>query len=67
MNFQQMNAAVDEAKQTLKTADYAVTDMSKMLVGRLRKVENNYQGAKALAALKKELSQYNVRTGEWKN
>jgi len=67
MNWKEMNEAVDSARITLRNADYAANSISKLMVGRLRNVQDNYQGHETLAALKKELQQYNARTGEWKN
>lgn len=67
MNYIEMQNAIDDAENTLRLADSATTKTAKMLVGRLRKVTDSYQGRKTLSKLKKELSQYNARTGEWKN
>ena len=67
MNFDEMNSAVQDAERTIRIANTTTSKLLKMLVGRLRTVDNNYQSRKALAALKKELSQYNVKSGTWKS
>lgn len=61
MNYSEMRIALDTAKQTLKNADYCANDLAKMLIGRLRKVNCNQ-----LDQLKRELKDYNMKTGHWK-
>lgn len=62
MTLSDMERAIDEAKADLDRADMQATRMARMLLGRLRKVESTY----ALGRLKRELSQYNAHTGQWK-
>lgn len=62
--YDDMHAAVRLAEHTLKAADKEATAMAKLLIGRLRKVEDwNHS---TLKSLKKELDQFNARTGQWK-
>ena len=60
--FDQMRAAVKEARTTLYAADNANHQIARILVGRLRQC-NHIQ----LAELKKELKQFNAHTGVWKS
>lgn len=62
MTLTEMRQSLQEAKNTLNTADTVSTDMAQMLVGRLHKVWDN----RALAKLKRELQDYNAHTGKWK-
>ncbi len=64
MNMWTMNHAVNEAKETLKNADEQVGVMANLCAGRLRRA-----GVKCntLEILKRELRDYNIHTGEWKN
>lgn len=57
-----MYSAVKEAKQTLENADSLANEMASVLTGRLRKVNWRH-----LDKLKKELTKYNSKTGEWKD
>lgn len=67
MNYHDMEAAVRDAEETLKQANRQMTSLAKMMTGRLRLVSTSYQGTEALKSLKRELSQFNASTGEWKN
>lgn len=67
MNYQEMAAAVQDAKNTVDLADMYTEKMLYMTKGRLRCVSSTYQGWELLKALKKELSQFNAVTGKWKN
>lgn len=66
--FDEVRAAVSQAKEQLRAADDAALSMAQLLVGRLRHVQsgNQYRGADALRALKKELRDFDMTTGEWK-
>ena len=66
--FDEMREAVREAEQQLRAADSYAHNMAKHLVGRLRMVnrDNNFWSNEILADLKRELADYNIRTGEWK-
>jgi len=61
MDFNDMVNAVNDAEQTLKRAELYSNRLAKLLVGRLKHV--NYT---VLCKLKKELSNFNAKTGEWK-
>jgi len=49
-----------EAERTMKQADDVADDMAAMLCGRMRKAPPY-----VLKRLKRELSQFNARTGRW--
>ena len=66
MSYDEMQKAVDEAKRTIRCADAMVPQMLRLVKGRLRLVELNYNNADVLAALKKELSGFNAVTKTWK-
>jgi hypothetical protein len=59
--FDEMRAAVSEAKQTLHAADDVAKSMAGLLRGRLRHCYYS-----DLVALKKELKGFNMHTGRWK-
>jgi len=61
--FDEMRAGVLEAEIILRAADSLSTEMAGLLVGRLKKVRNY----RALESLKRELKDFNIRTGDWKN
>lgn len=60
--FDLMRDSMREAEATIRAADMVSSQMARMLVGRLRKVQ--HRGA--LEALKRELRDYNMQTGQWK-
>lgn len=60
--FDEIRAAVVAAKVQLKAADVVASDMAYLLRGRLRKVSS----ACDLAALKRELQDFDMRTKRWK-
>lgn len=60
--FDDMRNAVAAASTTLRAADSVANSMAYMLRGRLRHVAEG----RLLAALKKELAGYNIRTGVWR-
>ena len=69
MNYREFREAVEDAETTIRRADMVSNDLAKMLVGRLRSVtkSNMYSDHNVLAALKKELSEYNAKKREWKS
>ena len=69
MNFSEFKDAVYDAEVTTRRADHISNQIAQILVGRLRSVTkgNMYSDHNILCALKKELSQYNARTREWKS
>lgn len=62
MQLSEMKKALLEAEMTLKRADNTAHQLADMLSGRLRTVNSSY----LLRKLKKELSSFNAKTGEWK-
>jgi hypothetical protein len=60
--FDDVRAAVDQAKFQLQAADDVAGNIAYLLQGRMRKVWNT----SVLAALKRELSEFNIQTGKWK-
>ncbi len=60
--FDEVRAAIEDAEYTLCAADVMAETMARILQGRLRKVKNYH----VLRALKRELKNYDMRTGEWK-
>ena len=64
MNFNEADQAIKEANDTLNKGDYMIRTLASQMIGRLRS-----SGIRSglLSALKRELSDYNIKTGEWKN
>lgn len=62
MNFDDVRLAMSEARQKLSMLDSFATELAVMLAGRLRKCNNTT----ALRAMKRELQEFDSRTGEWK-
>jgi len=60
--FDDMRSAVRDAKQTLLAADNVAGDLAWLLCGRLRRVASIH----TLRALKKELRNFDMTTGKWK-
>lgn len=60
--FDEVRAAVRAAECQLQAADKVAYNMADLLRGRLRKVDDRY----VLAALKRELQDFNAVTGKWK-
>ena len=67
MNFDEMKQAVDDAERTIRHVDSQSIKMALMLKGRLRLVSEDWRGVDTLKDLKRELSQFNAVTGQWKN
>lgn len=61
--FNETRRAVEDAERQLRAVDNIATDMACLLCGRLRKVHHHW----VLSALKRELRDYNIHTGEWKS
>ena len=61
--FDEMRAAVQDAKNTLDAADNVADSLARMLVGRLSRVGSTH----TLTQLKKELRSFNMHTGNWSN
>lgn len=62
MNWDDFRQAFSAARNTMNQADRAADDMADMLDGRLRKV-SSYR----LAKLKRQLRDFNIHTGQWKD
>lgn len=62
MNFSEMLEAIKEAKDTIHNADSYISNFVEVITGRLRVAGvSRYK----LAALKKELRDFNSNTGKW--
>lgn len=59
--FDDMYAAVDDAKLTMKAADAAINKIAYILCGRLRHADRSI-----LTKLKRELQQFDAKKKEWK-
>lgn len=62
VTIRDMRIAVDRAKYTLDNADDVASDLARLLQGRLRHVSPYI-----LKKLKKELRDFNMHTGNWKD
>ena len=65
MNFTEMKRAVNEAEATIRATEFLASDIATLLDGRCRHVKT-YSGVKALARIKKELTDFNAHTHKWK-
>lgn len=64
MQFDDFQGAVAQARRTLSTADTFVGAMARMIRGKLRSGNvSNF----TLTVLKRELRNYNIQTGRWKD
>lgn len=59
--FDEMKGAVRQAEATLRAADSVANDMASLLDGRLKNVS-----PWMLKRLKRQLRDFNIHTGEWK-
>lgn len=64
MTLADMENAVEDARRTLAQADRATARLAGMLRGRLRRADIPPY---ILKALKRELADYNMHTGTWKD
>lgn len=62
MTLVEMHDAVNDARQTLRKVADVSNKMADMLVGNLRHANDS-----TAARLKKELADYNIHTGRWRN
>jgi len=62
MTIQELAQALNEAEQTFQAADTAASRIARLLKGRMRRIESN----SLLSAIKRELKDYNIQTGRWK-
>lgn len=63
MTINEMEQALEDARQTMARADRVAGQLARMLRGRLR---NANIPSYILKDLKKELANFNMHTGEWK-
>lgn len=63
LSYQEAFQAAEDAERTLNNANILLRKTARMLAGRLRSSGVSHV---VLCELKKELSKYNSRTGEWK-
>ncbi len=59
--FDEMRRSIAEAETTLRVADAAAKNMAQIIKGRLRHA-NSWD----LKVLKRELRDFNIKTGKWK-
>ncbi|MES2415146.1 MAG: hypothetical protein V4614_15170 [Pseudomonadota bacterium] len=68
--FDDARAAVVQAKFQIEAVDAVAFNMADLLQGRLRSVNgrhnNRHCGSTVLATLKRELQDFDARTGQWK-
>ena len=64
MTFDEMQTAIVEARYAIRTSDQLIGTMASLIAGRLRKSIVTHS---VLVSLKKELRDFNMTTGEWKN
>lgn len=62
MNWDDFRTAFSQARNTFNQADSVAADMGSMLVGRLHNCSRT-----TLESLKRELRDYNIHTGSWKD
>jgi hypothetical protein len=68
VTFDEVTAAVNDAERAIRQANIRVEQMTFLVRGRLRYIDvNRWSNRELLADLKRELSQYNATTGQWKN
>lgn len=68
MDIYEVRDAVRQARATIDSADSQVAIMMKLCSGRLQQAcKDNYVPANVLCALKRELQNYDMRTGQWKD
>lgn len=62
LSLSQMEEALADARRTLNAADQLTKQMAGLVAGRLRKGNVSHS---VLCELKRELAEYNMRTGRW--
>lgn len=63
MQWVEMNQAVHEARAVMDRADTFVSQMARMIVGKLKSGDVSVY---TLGMLKKELRDFNMKTDQWK-
>ena len=66
MNFKDVETAVNETRTAQMAVDAQAGAMARLLVGRLRNLDPNWQNGRALKALKRELRDFDSRKGWFK-
>ena len=66
MNYTELLNAVEDAERSRSLFIGQSVRLAALLKGNLRNIGKTYQGQNILRALKKELSEFDSRTGEWK-
>lgn len=66
MTFDEVEAAVKSAKTSIAVVDANVGAMVRLSAGHLRGVQLTWPTVDALRALKRELRDFDIRTGCWK-
>lgn len=64
MYTHEMREVINQARQTIEAADNVANDIAYILKNRLR---SGRVSASTLIALKKELANFNMHTGRWKD
>ncbi len=60
--------AVEQSKETLRAADDVTADMIRLAAPRLRSVDaSDWRNRDALKAMKKQLRDFDMVTGKWKD
>ena len=63
MQFEEFSEAVRQAKATISTADTFIQKMAGMVKGKL---QSSRVYSSTLDELKRELRDYDIRTGQWR-
>lgn len=63
MDWDDFNSAFNQARNTINVADRHVTDMARIIAGRLKK---SNVPSHVLIELKKELESFNMHTKTWR-
>lgn len=66
MTYEEIEAARKAAQQTIDMVSASVAPMIRMSVGHLRAAGLRWDTVDALRSLKRELRDFDIRTGRWK-
>lgn len=66
MTMQEIEAGLVSAKATISNVESQVAPMVRMCANLLRRAGGNWQTTEALRAMKRELRDFDSRTGTWK-
>lgn len=69
MNYLELQEAVEDARRTNARFESQIKSLSELLCGHLRAVNKDHmwQSTNTLRKLKKELTEFNAITGQWKS